>query len=334
MVISKGQEIQQIEIMKPHLVILGAGASRASFPHGDRNERILPLMDDFIDILNLSPTLGKTNIEYTNNNFESVYSMIYDRKEYDSVRQELEKAVSDYFSLLEISNSPCIYDYLVLSLRGKDVIATFNWDPFLIQAYLRNKHRFKLPHLLFLHGNVAIGFCIEDRELGINGNICSGCGKTLMPTKLLYPISLKDYHNDPVISDQWRQLEFYMKNAFMVTIFGYSAPTSDASAVDLLKKAWGNSARRYIEEIEIIDTKNEEVLRKTWSPFIYKGHFQTYSDFYDSWIAKHPRRTGEAFINKFVRNIWYEDNPFPFTDNFDLLWQWFDVLHKVELRND
>lgn len=318
---------------KPHVVILGSGASRASFPQGDKNGRILPLMNDFIDILNLSPILGKTDIEYKNENFENVYGMICDRKEYESVRQELENAVSDYFSLLEISKSPCIYDYLVLSLREKDIIATFNWDPFLIQAYVRNKRRFKfLPHILFLHGNVAIGFCIEDRELGINGDKCVRCGKTYTPTKLLYPISVKDYDNDPVISDQWRRLEFYMNNAFMVTIFGYGAPAFDASAVDLLKKAWGNAEQRDLEEIEIIDTKNEEVLRETWSPFIYKGHIQTYSDFFASWIAKHPRRTGEAFINKFVKNIWYEDNPFPATEQFDILWQWFDALHEVELK--
>ena len=175
---------QQIEMGKPHVVILGAGASIASFPHGDKNGKQLPSMDNFVNVLNLSSILDKTNIEYKNKNFEDVSSCLHRRREYDAIRHKLETAVSNYFSLLEISESPCVYDLLVLSLREKDVIATFNWDPFLMQAYLRNRHRFKLPRLLFLHGNVTIGFCLVDKELGINGTACSVCGNNLKPTNV------------------------------------------------------------------------------------------------------------------------------------------------------
>ena len=37
MEVSIEQEINQIEVGKPHLVILGAGASYAAFPNGDKN---------------------------------------------------------------------------------------------------------------------------------------------------------------------------------------------------------------------------------------------------------------------------------------------------------
>lgn len=332
MEVTIAQEIQQIEMEKPHVVILGAGASVACFPKGDRNGRIAPLMDNFIDVLNLAPLLDKANIDYRNKNFEDVYSGIYRKKEHDNIRQEIEALVLTYFSSLDISDAPSIYDHLVLSLREKDVIATFNWDPFLMQAYLRNRKFFKLPRLLFLHGNVTVGVCLEDKELGINGNPCSKCGGLLNPTKLLYPVSEKKYHNDPVIADQWRQLESYIKKAFMLTIFGYGAPTSDVSAIDLMKKAWGNSENRVLEEIEIIDIKNEEMLRKTWSPFIYSHHCQTSKDFYDSWISNHPRRTGEAHINKFLKGRWFENNPLPVNAGFDKLWNWFDVLYQEELK--
>lgn len=332
MEVTIAQEIQQIEMEKPHVVILGAGASVASFPSGDKNGRIAPLMDDFIDILNLAPLLDKANIDYRNKNFEDVYSSIYGRKECDAIRQEIETFVSNYFSSFVISDAPCIYDHLVLSLRDKDVIATFNWDPFLMQAYLRNRKFFKLPRLLFLHGNVTVGFCLEDKELGINGDTCSKCRRHLNPTKLFYPISEKDYHNDPVIADQWHQLEFYIKNAFMLTIFGYGAPSSDVSAIALMKNAWGDSENRVLEEIEIIDTKDEEMLRKTWFPFIHSHHYQTYKNFYDSWISKHPRRTGEAHINQFLKGRWIENNPLPVNANFEELWSWFDVLYHEELK--
>jgi hypothetical protein len=46
-----------------------------------------------------------------------------------------------------------------LSLREKDVIATFNWDPLLFAACARNHTRTKLPYIIYLHGNVAIGYC-------------------------------------------------------------------------------------------------------------------------------------------------------------------------------
>jgi hypothetical protein len=41
---------------------------------------------------------------------------------------------------LKLPEEATIYDYLVLSLRSPDIIATFNWDPFLYQAFERNRH--------------------------------------------------------------------------------------------------------------------------------------------------------------------------------------------------
>ena len=45
--------------------------------------------------------------------------------------REIETRVDEYFADLELPGHPTIYDRLVLSLREKDLIATFNWDPFL-----------------------------------------------------------------------------------------------------------------------------------------------------------------------------------------------------------
>jgi hypothetical protein len=42
----------------PHVVILGAGASRAAFPNGDAKEKRLPLLVDLPDCLDLRNAIG------------------------------------------------------------------------------------------------------------------------------------------------------------------------------------------------------------------------------------------------------------------------------------
>ena len=116
----------------------------------------------------------------------------------------------------------------------------------------------------------------------------------------------------------------------MVTIFGYGAPVSDAGAVALLKKAWGDTSSRSMEEVEIIDVRDEDDLIKTWSPFIHSHHYRVENSFYDSWIANHPRRTGEAYINQFIEAMFIDNNKIPKDANFQDLWDWYEPLQDVE----
>lgn len=249
--VSAEQEIKQIAVGKPHVVILGAGASYAAFPNGDRNGRRLPLMNNFVETLGLEDLVTRTRLSFSSTNFEEIYSSISKDPKLQNIREELEAKIYRYFHTMELPDHPTIYDHLVLSLRNKDFIATFNWDPFLVQAIRRNGRRFKLPRVLFLHGNVEVGYCADGHMMGNNGSSCSKCGNKLTPTKLLYPIGEKNYHLNEFISRQWVTLADVLKHAFMVTIFGYGAPTSDASAVDLLKNAWGEIDDRSLEEFEI-----------------------------------------------------------------------------------
>lgn len=324
------QEINQVQMGKPHVVILGAGASRAAFLNGDKNGVILPLMDDFVNVLGLADLVSKTGISFENTNFEKVYDQLHQNDVHREIREELEKIIYDYFLRLEIFDTPTIYDHLLLSLREKDVVATFNWDPFLLQAYRRNAQKFKLPQLLFLHGNVGVGYCEKDKVSGINGNRCSKCGRVFTPTKLLYPVAEKNYHLSGFISSQWEELSQYLKSAFMITIFGYGAPQSDVSAINLMKSAWGEVIQREMEQTEIIDIRSEDDLCSTWEPFIHTHHYETHSSFYDSWIANHPRRTGEAYINQYWNAQFIDNNPIPKEFAFPELWAWFDRLKKVE----
>lgn len=322
--VSVEQEIKQIQMGKPHVVILGAGASYAAFPNGDKNGVRLPLMNNFVDILGLSDLLYQTGINFETDNFENIYNQLYQSNAHQEVREELEKIIYDYFSRLEIIDEPTIYDHLLLSLREKDVVATFNWDPFLLLAYRRNAQKFKLPRLLFLHGNVGVGYCEKDKVAGINGSRCSKCSCVLAPTKLLYPIAEKNYHLNGFISLQWKELNQHLQSAFMITIFGYGAPQSDVSAIDLMKSAWGNVNQRVMEQTEIIDIRSENDLCNTWDPFIHTHHYETHSSFYDSWIANHPRRTGEAYINQYWNAQFIDNNPIPKELAFPELWAWYD----------
>lgn len=330
MEVSIEEEINQIEMGKPHVVILGAGASYAAFPNGDKNGKKLPLMNNFIETLGLEELIKRTKLKITSNNFEDIYSEIHKKPELDSIREELEYEVYNYFYSMELPDEPTIYDHLVLSLRDKDFIATFNWDPFLVQAIRRNGARFKLPRPLFLHGNVEVGHCADGHMMGNNGGHCHHCHKELIATKLLYPIGEKNYQLNEFISRQWTTLEDLLKHTYMVSIFGYGAPSSDAGAVELLKKAWGDTYSRSMEEIEIIDVRDEDDLRETWAPFIHSHHYRVETNFYDSWIANHPRRSGEAYINQFLNAMFIDNNKIPKAYSFEELWDWYDILQDVE----
>src|SRR5256884_3490625 len=51
----------------------------------------------------------------------------------------------------------------------------------------------------------------------------------------------------------------------MLTIFGYAAPATDVEAVDLLLRGWGDNPTFELAQVNIVDIKPEEELRKTRS---------------------------------------------------------------------
>lgn len=235
---------------RPHVVILGAGASCAAIPSGDKNGKWISAMSSFV-----------------------------------------------------LPDEPTIYDFLVMSLTSKDLIATFNWDPFLVQAIARSqRYTDNIPQVAFLHGNVAVGYCENDNVIGNVGRICK-CGKPLAPMKLLFPIKKKDYASDIAISKSWKQLKNTLKNAYMITIFGYSAPASDAEAVAMLKQAWGAVDDKKLEEIELVDIRDENEVVKSWNQFIHTHHYSYHTSFFDTTLARCPRRSCEATFDRLMNCI-------------------------------
>ena len=311
--------------MRAHTVILGAGATIAAIPNGDKYGQKSSVMNGLIKKLHLEDVLSEVELKTTSDNLEDIYSELYSRSDCKEVLNVLEQRLYDYFSSLQLPDEPTIYDLLILSLTDKDVIATFNWDPLLLQAYVRcHDITDNLPHILCLHGNVAMGYCKQHKEFGLTTAICPICHRTLAPTKLLYPVADKNYENDDYIKGCWDATELIIENSYMLTIFGYSAPNSDKKAVSLLKKAWGDLENRDLEEVSVIDIIDEETMLEKWSDFIYTHHYRYTNDFYNSYLGMFPRRTCETVFATFQFNL-CPDNRRGFKPGMS----WDDVKNKL-----
>ena len=325
----------EVFMFRPHVVILGAGASRAAVPRGDANGCSLPLMANFLHVVpSVKELLVEADIDLSDTEFEATYSRIAANDKHAAVTAHIEAAIYDYFDSLRLPPEPTVYDHLIMALRGKDVIATFNWDPLLLQAAQRcSLPGLSLPRLLFLHGNVLSGFCTADSVHGYRGALCSQCGQPFAPSRLLYPIADKDYRSDPMIASHWDFFAQELQSAFMVTIFGYSGPASDASAIDVLKKAWARNPQGEMNQLELIDIQDPAKMRGRWLEFIRFEHYEAHPDFYDSWIAKHPRRTGEDYVRQYWDAEFVADNDVPRELGLIDTKRWYRGLIDLEQRD-
>lgn len=336
-------EIASLQMKRPHVVLLGAGASKAALPNGDKHGRPLPLMRDVAEELGLADLFPDDLRALAGDDFEAAYSALFERG--DPRIAELDDRIAHYFGWLRLPDAVTIYDHLLMCMREKDAIFTFNWDPLLVHARLRLTALgvTRLPKLFFLHGNVAIGYCVTDQISGIAsrsgfiGQDCSQCGKPFAPSRLLFPVGRKDYQDDPFTTREWEAAQYYLRHCFMFTIFGYSAPRTDVEAVGLLKTAWGEVSDRQFEQTEIISRPGADhgALRATWAPFIHTHHYDIFESFFDSWLANHPRRTGEAYWNQYMNAQFITDNPVPraASDLAELV-EWFRPLLEVEAAEE
>jgi len=83
-----------------------------------------------------------------------------------------------------------------------------------------------MPQFAFLHGNVEIGVCLKDSVKGFRGDAYRKCVQPFKAATLLYPVRNKNYSADPFTANEWAVLKESLGQAYMVTIFGYSAPTA------------------------------------------------------------------------------------------------------------
>jgi hypothetical protein len=314
-----------------HVVILGSGASCAQADlGGEATGAKLPTMKDLIPVVGVDVMLDDHGIKWKGRNFEDVYSELFEENPTARILTDLEEKIREYFTKLELPNEPTLYDHLLLSLRPKDVIATFNWDPLLHDAWERNRYEAPLPDVLYLHGNVRVGYCDRDKMYGENGRCCSECQEHLKPIPLLYPIKKKNYA-DPFIKNEWKVIRMALSEAYTITFFGYGRPKTDQEAVALLNKGWKEKSRREWEHTEYIDTMGQEEIRRLWDDFIYSHYYLYTKDFYDSNIARHPRRSCEALYIPKTLGRWVENFPILRNSTFDELYNWLKPLIDAEI---
>jgi hypothetical protein len=317
----------------PHVVVLGAGASRAAFPSGDRNRKMLPLIDDLPNVLgkpwNELVKFSQPPVE----GFEAQFSWMRRQGGFADGLNLIERLIREYFEDLELPDTATIYDYLVLGLCPKDTIATFNWDPLLLFAHKRNRDVAKLPDVRFLHGCVGYFTCSDHDVLGLAYESCPECHNALTPGELFFPDDQKDYTRDTIIHRDWKAVTAKLTKAFHLTIFGYSGPVTDYNARQLLLKGWAQTGMREVSHVEIIDIKDDDALRHAWRDFIPFHHDMLVRDFWHSTIAKFPRRTAEYKLCASLYGIPAE----PFgplrTDSLHELQDWHAAIAVSETVN-
>lgn len=305
------KEFRKIFIKRPHVVILGAGATVDAFPDGDKRGKHSALMHNMIDVFDLKSLLSKVDLRTKSTNIEDIYTELFDRgEECENVRAELEEKIRDYFLSMEITDEITKYDHLLLSLRDKDCVASFNWDPLLIQAYNRvNKITDNQPDILFLHGNVFAGICEKCKTFGLIYNYCPSCNDDFRSVPLLYPVKQKDYNESIFIRESWSVFKDYLSRAAIVTIYGYSAPVTDIEASEILMNSFSKYKESHkLDHIEIIERKrfNRANLSEIWNDFISttRGSYELYDDFYDSLLAEAPRRSVECYFKRYIGGWW------------------------------
>jgi hypothetical protein len=68
------EEIELVDFERPHVVILGSGASITTWLEGDKFGEELPDMNGLYHILDLEELLKENDLEFETTKFESIYS--------------------------------------------------------------------------------------------------------------------------------------------------------------------------------------------------------------------------------------------------------------------
>lgn len=138
---------------RPHVVILGAGASCAAIPNGDKNGKRIAAMSGFIDKLGLTDIISKVNINTTSDIFSfcNLYSAWYVSKEtlftfiktevvssnsfffFHVLKETFHKSIS-YFLLTQQSSSLIYYFgiflFLCLLFQYTSSLSPANFNPY------------------------------------------------------------------------------------------------------------------------------------------------------------------------------------------------------------
>ena len=272
-----------------HLVILGAGSTIATIPKGDKNGEFSYTLDNLLNDKCFASFVEKVQaLDYQTDDVEALCKQLY--KENRPLYDEFESLVRKKYASLELPDGFTILDRLVLSLTPNDAIISFNWDDLVIQAYQRMSEYVPeemLPILAFPHGNAQ---AVYNNKHYTSKRIVTGANWIDSPLNM--PVDEIDYKLDAFIGSQWKVLDFYIRNAQMITFFGYRGPSSDEQDLQHLDELFAKN--EICDKIEIIDKDLESSIQVARGLKRFKmqpNWLFPCADFWHSTIAKHPRRT-------------------------------------------
>ena len=277
-----------------HLVILGAGSTIATIPNGDKNGEESYTLANLLKDKTFTSFLEKVQRNFSTNDVEDLCKQLY--KEDRPLYYEFESLVRKKYARLELPEEFTILDRLVLSLTSNDAIVSFNWDDWVIQAYQRMSDYVPeemRPILAFPHGNAQT---VYNNKHYTSKRIVTSPGWFDSPLNM--PVDEIDYKSDVFINSQWHILDFFMRNAQMITFFGYRGPDSDEQDLKHLDELFAKN--EICDKIEIIDKDQEsavEVAKRLERFKMQPNWLYPCADFWHSTIAKYPRRTLSVLDN-------------------------------------
>lgn len=277
-----------------HLVILGAGSTIATIPNGDKNGEESYTLANLLKDKTFTSFLEKVQGNFSANDVEDLCKQLY--KEDRPLYYEFESLVRKKYARLELPEEFTILDRLVLSLTPNDAIVSFNWDDLVIQAYQRMSEYVPeemLPILAFPHGNAQ---AVYNNKHYTSKRIVTSTSWFDSPLNM--PVDEIDYKSDVFINSQWHILDFFMRNAQMITFFGYRGPDSDEQDLKHLDELFAKN--EICDKIEIIDKDQEsavEVAKRLERFKMQPNWLYPCADFWHSTIAKYPHRTLSVLDN-------------------------------------
>ena len=89
--------------MRSHTVILGAGATIAAIPDGDKNGKDSSVMNGLLKKLNLEEILAGVELQTKSENLEDIYSELFEREECSEIVKKLEERLYNLFCFVGVT---------------------------------------------------------------------------------------------------------------------------------------------------------------------------------------------------------------------------------------
>ncbi len=94
----------------------------------------------------------------------------------------------------------------------------------------------------------------------------------------------------------------------------------------------GQPQERQFEQFEFLvkPGADHDEVRDRWDEFVHSHHYDIHESFFESWLASHPRRSGEAYYRQYVEANFIDMNPVPCDLDLRATIDWYGELIGFE----